>query len=165
MLAARVMSRARAVILRRHRLNCRQAPFCRLHEVVDGDVLSRRTNQRAGSGCQAGVAGSKSATSVRPPFLLGAVSYDGEIVDDVVKNLTEKFGSFAGKWTAYAAFGSFLLYLIGYLTLRFQLSTYGLATDLDLFDEIVSLCRLPVPGVPGCFGTKYFDRGPCTWRR
>ena len=56
-------------------------------------------------------------------------------MDDLFKNLGEKLGAFAGKWTAYAAFGSFLLYLIGYLTLRFQLSTYGLATDLDLFDE------------------------------
>lgn len=67
-------------------------------------------------------------------------------MDDVVKNLTEKFGSFAGKWTAYAAFGSFLLYLIGYLTLRFQLSTYGLATDLDLFDEkyLFAGCRFLV---------------------
>jgi hypothetical protein len=56
-------------------------------------------------------------------------------MDDSFKSLTEKVGNFAGKWTASAAFGSFLLYLIGYLTLRFQLSTYGVATDLDLFDE------------------------------
>jgi len=50
-------------------------------------------------------------------------------------NFTEKLGSLAGKWTAYAAFGSFLLYLLGYLTLRFQLSTYGVVANLDIFDE------------------------------
>ncbi len=49
--------------------------------------------------------------------------------------LAGKLASLAGKWTAYTAFGSFLLYLVGYLTLRFQLSTYGVVTDLDAFDE------------------------------
>jgi uncharacterized membrane protein len=60
--------------------------------------------------------------------------------------LTEKLGSLAGKWTAYAAFGSFLLYLFGYLTLRFQLSTYGVATNLDFFDEkyLFAGCRFLV---------------------
>ncbi len=61
-------------------------------------------------------------------------------------DFTEKLGSVAGKWTAYAAFGSFLLYLLGYLTLRFQLATYGVATNLDLFDEkyLFAGCRFLV---------------------
>jgi hypothetical protein len=61
-------------------------------------------------------------------------------------DLTEKLGGVAGKWTAYAAFGSFLLYLLGYLTLRFQLATYGVATNLDLFDEkyLFAGCRFLV---------------------
>jgi len=61
-------------------------------------------------------------------------------------NFTEKLGSVAGKWTVYAAFGSFLLYLFGYLTLRFQLATYGVATNLDLFDEkyLFAGCRFLV---------------------
>ena len=61
-------------------------------------------------------------------------------------DVTEKLGSLAGKWTAYAAFGSFLLYLLGYLTLRFQLTTYGVATNLDLFDEkyLFAGCRFLV---------------------
>lgn len=50
-------------------------------------------------------------------------------------SLTERLGNLAGKWTAYTAFGTFVLYLLGYLTLRFQLSTYGVVTDLDAFDE------------------------------
>jgi len=50
-------------------------------------------------------------------------------------SLTDRLGNLAGKWTAYTAFGTFVLYLLGYLTLRFQLSTYGVVTDLDAFDE------------------------------
>jgi hypothetical protein len=59
---------------------------------------------------------------------------------------TEKLGGLAGKWTAYAALGSFVLYLMGYLTLRFQLSTYGVATNLDVFDEkyLFAGCRFLV---------------------
>lgn len=61
-------------------------------------------------------------------------------------DFTEKLGGLAGKWTAYAALGSFLLYLLGYLTLRFQLSTYGVATNLDIFDEkyLFAGCRFVV---------------------
>jgi hypothetical protein len=49
--------------------------------------------------------------------------------------LTEKLGDFLGKWTSVAAVGTFLLYLFGYLALRFQLSTYGVVTNLDVFDQ------------------------------
>src|SRR5580693_9178177 len=61
-------------------------------------------------------------------------------------DLTRKLGSLVGKWAAYAAFGSFLLYLLGYLTLRFQLSAYGVATNLDIFDEkyLFAGCRFLV---------------------
>jgi hypothetical protein len=67
-------------------------------------------------------------------------------MDELWSELTEKLGSLAGKWPAYAAFGSFLLYLLGYLTLRFQLSTYGVATNLDIFDEkyLFAGCRFLV---------------------
>jgi hypothetical protein len=46
-----------------------------------------------------------------------------------------KLGDLAGKWASYTTLGSFLLYLVGYLTLRFQLSTYGVASNFDVFDE------------------------------
>ena len=61
-------------------------------------------------------------------------------------DFTEKLGSLAGKWTAYAALGSFALYLLGYLSLRFQISTYGVATNLDIFDEkyLFAGCRFLV---------------------
>src|ERR1700730_11202411 len=61
-------------------------------------------------------------------------------------DFTAKMGSLAGKWTGFAALGSFVLYLLGYLTLRFQLSTYGVATNLDIFDEkyLFAGCRFVV---------------------
>ena len=65
---------------------------------------------------------------------------------DLFDTVVEKFGSIAGKWTACAAFTSFLVYSLGYLTLRFQLTTFGLAIDLDLFDEkyLFAGCRFLV---------------------
>jgi hypothetical protein len=67
-------------------------------------------------------------------------------MSELWNDFTERLGSLAGKWTAYTAFGSFLLYLLGYLTLRFQLSTYGVASDLDIFDEkyLFAGCRFVV---------------------
>jgi hypothetical protein len=52
----------------------------------------------------------------------------------------------ATKWTGYAAVGSFLLYLFGYLALRFQLSFYGVDTNIDVFDEkyLFAGCRFVV---------------------
>jgi hypothetical protein len=41
----------------------------------------------------------------------------------------------AGRWTAYTAFGSFALYLLGYLALRFHLTALGVGTDLSVLDE------------------------------
>ena len=67
-------------------------------------------------------------------------------MSEMWNDFTEKLGTLVGKWTAYAAFGSFLFYLLGYLTLRFQLSTYGVASDLDIFDEkyLFAGCRFLV---------------------
>jgi hypothetical protein len=65
---------------------------------------------------------------------------------EVLESFAEKLGGLAGKWTAYAAMGTFILYLLGYLTLRFQLTAYGLATNLDVFDEkyLFAGCRFLV---------------------
>lgn len=58
----------------------------------------------------------------------------------------EMVGGLAAKWTGYAAVGTFLLYLFGYLALRFQLSVYGIATSIDAFDEkyLFAGCRFLV---------------------
>ena len=51
--------------------------------------------------------------------------------NDVISNIS----GVTAKWTTFTAFGSFLVYLLGYLALRFQLSTYGVAANLDVWDE------------------------------
>jgi hypothetical protein len=56
-------------------------------------------------------------------------------MSEAVESPAGMLGSLAGKWATYSALGTFLLYLFGYLTLRFQLSTYGVATSLDVLDE------------------------------
>jgi hypothetical protein len=54
---------------------------------------------------------------------------------DLWQNFVGKLGDFAGRWPGYATVGTSLLYLFGYLALRFQLYTYGVSTNLDAFDE------------------------------
>jgi hypothetical protein len=49
--------------------------------------------------------------------------------------LLEKLKGIGASWSVYTALGSFTLYFLGYLVLRFQLSTWGVATDLAAFDE------------------------------
>lgn len=67
-------------------------------------------------------------------------------MSELWNDIGQKLGDLVGKWTGYAAFGSFLLYLLGYLALRFQLSVYGVATDIDAFDEkyLFAGCRFVV---------------------
>ena len=43
--------------------------------------------------------------------------------------------SLIGSWASYVALGSFLLYLFGYLSLRFHLTALGIATDLTVIDQ------------------------------
>ena len=47
----------------------------------------------------------------------------------------EKLKAVATGWTSYTAFASFLLYVLGYLTLRFHLTALGVGTDLAVLDE------------------------------
>jgi hypothetical protein len=49
--------------------------------------------------------------------------------------LFEKVKGVGASWSFYTALGSFFLYFLGYLVLRFQLSTWGIATDLAVLDE------------------------------
>ena len=49
--------------------------------------------------------------------------------------LLEKCKGVASSWSAFTALGSFVLYFLGYLVLRFQLSAWGVVTDLAIFDE------------------------------
>src|SRR6516164_6418108 len=65
---------------------------------------------------------------------------------ELSNGLSQKVGDGIGKWAGYSAVGTFLLYLFGYLALRFQLTAYGVAANLDAFDEryLFAGCRFLV---------------------
>jgi len=56
-------------------------------------------------------------------------------VSDLLQKLNERIKSLGGDWSKYTVVGSFLLYVIGYLALRFHLTAIGIGTDLAVLDE------------------------------
>jgi hypothetical protein len=54
---------------------------------------------------------------------------------DLWNEIKEKSKAVAGNWASYVTLGSFVLYLLGYLSLRFHLTTLGIGTDLSVLDE------------------------------
>jgi hypothetical protein len=54
---------------------------------------------------------------------------------DLLKELSERAKALAGNWSAYTVVGSFVLYVLGYLALRFHLTAVGAGTDLSVLDE------------------------------
>lgn len=51
------------------------------------------------------------------------------------RTLAETLKAFVAHWGTLVAVSSFLVYLFGYLSLRFHLTTLGIETDLNLLDE------------------------------
>jgi hypothetical protein len=56
-------------------------------------------------------------------------------MENINKSLTDYFKEYAGSWVTYSAFGSFVLYLLGYLVTRFELTMLGVAQNLDVLEE------------------------------
>jgi hypothetical protein len=56
-------------------------------------------------------------------------------VADLLQDLNERIKTLGGDWTKYTLVGSFLLYVVGYLWLRFHLTAMGIGTDLAVLDE------------------------------
>ncbi len=54
---------------------------------------------------------------------------------DLLRELNERIKAVGGDWTKYTFVGSFLLYVVGYLVLRFHLTAIGVGTDLAVLDE------------------------------
>lgn len=54
---------------------------------------------------------------------------------DLWDEIKAKFKDVAASWASYVAVGSFILYLFGYLSIRFHLTTLGIGTDLSVVDE------------------------------
>jgi hypothetical protein len=55
--------------------------------------------------------------------------------DKINNTLKAAVKDLAGGWAAYSALGSFALYVVGYLVLRFHLTALGVGTDLGVLDE------------------------------
>lgn len=54
---------------------------------------------------------------------------------DLWQDIQAKIKDLMGGWASYVALGSFLLYVLGYLAIRFHLTTLGIGTDLAVLDE------------------------------
>lgn len=54
---------------------------------------------------------------------------------DLWKELGDRVKAVAGNWASITALGSFALYVLGYLSLRFHLTALGIGTDLTVLDE------------------------------
>jgi hypothetical protein len=86
-------------------------------------------------------------------------------LSDVLQDLGQGLTALGTNWAKYSIVGSFLLYLTGYLAVRFHLTAIGIGTDLSVLDEryvfggarfvvylvsalpIVFLVLLPVAGI------------------
>jgi len=56
-------------------------------------------------------------------------------MDDFWGNLAKRAQELSSHWTSYTVLGSFALYVLGYLTLRFHLTALGIGADLSVLDE------------------------------
>ena len=56
-------------------------------------------------------------------------------MQNIGKTIADQFKGYAASWAAYSAFGSFVLYLLGYLVTRFELTMLGVARNLDVLEE------------------------------
>lgn len=54
---------------------------------------------------------------------------------ELLTELNERIKTLGGDWTKYTAIGGFLLYVSGYLAIRFHLGAVGAGTDLNIVDE------------------------------
>jgi hypothetical protein len=54
---------------------------------------------------------------------------------DLLQELNARIKALGGDWSKYTVVGSFLLYVVGYLALRFHLTAIGVGTDLAVLDE------------------------------
>ncbi len=89
---------------------------------------------------------------------------------DTIEALAAKLKELAGSWASSSALGSFALYVVGYLALRFHLTALGVGTDLAVLDErylftgakfliylvstipIVALAALPIAAIVWLLG-------------
>jgi hypothetical protein len=56
-------------------------------------------------------------------------------VTELLQELGDRVKALGADWTKYSVVGSFALYVVGYLALRFHLTALGVGTDLAVLDE------------------------------
>ena len=56
-------------------------------------------------------------------------------MSDLLQDLETGVTTLGGNWTKYSVVGSFVLYVFGYLAVRFHLTAIGIGTDLSVLDE------------------------------
>ncbi len=56
-------------------------------------------------------------------------------MDKTIGSLSDTLKELAGGWAQLSVLGSFVLYLLGYLSLRFHLTSFGIEADLTVVDE------------------------------
>ena len=56
-------------------------------------------------------------------------------MSDLLRDLGASVSALGSDWTKYSVVGSFLLYVFGYLAVRFHLTAIGIGTDLSVLDE------------------------------
>ncbi len=56
-------------------------------------------------------------------------------MNDFWGDLAKRTQELGSHWTSYTVLGSFALYVLGYLTLRFHLTALGIGADLSVLDE------------------------------
>ena len=54
---------------------------------------------------------------------------------DLIQQFAERVRALGGDWAKYSVVGSFVVYVAGYLSLRFHLTAFGVSTDLGVLDE------------------------------
>ena len=54
---------------------------------------------------------------------------------DLLDDLGARISALGSNWTKYSVVGSFVLYVFGYLAVRFHLTAIGVGTDLAVLDE------------------------------
>jgi hypothetical protein len=56
-------------------------------------------------------------------------------VGDLLRDIGASVSALGSDWTKYSVVGSFVLYVFGYLAVRFHLTAIGVGTDLAVLDE------------------------------
>src|SRR5262249_26653851 len=109
---------------------------CRLHLAVDEDFPRGGQEQTRRRGGAAGHRrGARGARVSRSPLLGGVHAGRPMTATALWDDAIGRLRSLGAQWATFTLIGSFILYVLGYLTIRFHLTVLGAGTDLSIVDE------------------------------